>query len=208
MLKVQDLLFPFFLQETLQSNLAFLEKEKEEFNPEGETRSNVLMVCARLCPVLPVRSPTSLGVQPFSPFILISFSRTTLLFPLSHPVHPIRPFIYQSHISICTSIPYLLPSVLPVYLSLCPRHIPFHTSVPSILLILPLIHPVYFSVYVSPRSFHLSIPYNLLYIHPFPSQTLSLRCGPRPLPAADGVLRAGCLTGDAGFRAAEASCCL
>ncbi|XP_010710497.2 E3 ubiquitin-protein ligase TRIM7-like isoform X2 [Meleagris gallopavo] len=43
MLKVQDLLFPFFLQETLQSNLAFLEKEKEEFNPEGETRSNMLM---------------------------------------------------------------------------------------------------------------------------------------------------------------------
>ncbi|XP_042749434.1 E3 ubiquitin-protein ligase TRIM7-like isoform X2 [Lagopus leucura] len=31
------------MRETLQSNLAFLEKEKEEFNPEGETRSNVLM---------------------------------------------------------------------------------------------------------------------------------------------------------------------
>ncbi|XP_072186567.1 E3 ubiquitin-protein ligase TRIM7-like [Excalfactoria chinensis] len=31
------------LRETLQSELAFLEKEKEEFNPEGETRINVLM---------------------------------------------------------------------------------------------------------------------------------------------------------------------
>ncbi|POI22544.1 hypothetical protein CIB84_013707, partial [Bambusicola thoracicus] len=29
--------------ETLQSNLAFLEKEKEEFNPKGESRSNMLM---------------------------------------------------------------------------------------------------------------------------------------------------------------------
>ncbi|XP_015708226.1 E3 ubiquitin-protein ligase TRIM7-like isoform X2 [Coturnix japonica] len=31
------------MRETLQSNLAFLEKEKEEFNPKGETRINMLM---------------------------------------------------------------------------------------------------------------------------------------------------------------------
>uniref|UniRef100_A0A8V1AFN9 Uncharacterized protein n=2 Tax=Gallus gallus TaxID=9031 RepID=A0A8V1AFN9_CHICK len=151
------------LRETLQSNLVFLEKEKEEFNPKGESRINMLMVCAHLCPAPPARSSTLLGVQPFSSFILISFSRTTLLFSLSHPVHPISPSIRPSHISFHTSIPYLLPYVHPISPSIRPSHISFHTSIPYLL---PYVHPISPSIRPSHISFYMSVLYLLPYVHP------------------------------------------
>lgn len=98
----------FFLQETLQSNLVFLQKEKEEFKPKGEKKSDGLLVGVSLsvrmpCP-LPAYPPAFTGASrlSLSPCIFISFSVTTLLslLPLPAPhLSSFHPALIQTPLS-------------------------------------------------------------------------------------------------------------